>query len=111
DPRGVELGGGGTQLIGEVDRAILANEVLAPPDAPIRRGFPRLAAETAAVHHHDGYVLISTRWNLKLHVHLVARDVPAGARTGGSDRFRFAADEKTALALEHQRRKSRGRCR
>src|SRR5262245_20353198 len=43
-------------------------------------------------------MLVAVHWSLVLHIHLIDRDVAAGRK-----RFRFAADEETALTGEDER--------
>ena len=51
--RRVESRARARHLIGEIHRPIAAHEVLVPSHAPVGRRLPGLAAQTAAVHHHD----------------------------------------------------------
>ena len=84
---GIEARPRARHLIGEIDRPIAAHEVLVPSHPPVGRRLPRLAAQTAAVHHHHRQMAIAVRRNLVLHVHLVDGDVaaaePAASATAG----------------------------
>ena len=88
----------------------LADEVLVPSHAPVRRRLPRLARQGRAVHHHDRNVAVAALRHHVPHVHLVDGDVTAGREVSQLHCGLFdllAADEEAALRLQHQRRVGR----
>src|SRR5207253_3480921 len=94
-------------LVRQIHRSALSYEIFIPTHSPVRRGFPGLAAETASVDHEYWNVPIAIRRDLILHVHLVYRHLAAARQDcrprRWSERFRFAANEKAALACDNQR--------
>src|SRR6185436_9167679 len=93
-------------LIRHVYGMALAHEVLVPPHSTVCRGLPRLARERRAMNHHHGYVAFAALRHHVAHVHLIACDVPPRTEVAKHTLCLFnlfAADEETALRLEHQR--------
>src|SRR5262249_55933334 len=93
-------------LVRQIDGPVPPNEILVPAHASVGCSFPSLAAEAASVNHDDWNVPIAVWGDLILHVHLIDRNL-ASARDDGRARrwrecLRFAADEKTALAGNHE---------
>src|SRR5207247_2083924 len=63
-------------LVRDVDRMALANEVLVPAHSAIRCRLPRLSGQRRAVDHDDGTAAFATARHHVAHVHLVDGDVP-----------------------------------
>ena len=104
---GIEARTRARNLVRQIGGVTLADEILVPPHAPVRRFLERFRTEAAAVDHDDGR-FGSTGFRdrrLILNVHLVDRD-GAGTWRSRSQRIgclRFATDEEAALRLQHQR--------
>ena len=68
-----------SDLIRDIDGMALADEVLVPSHATVRRGLPGFARQRRAMHHHHRHVAIAALRHHVAHVHLIDGDVPARA--------------------------------